>query len=368
MKRLTWRFKRWLNHRCKPKRKLEGRFGELTTQHGTHRVRLSRAVNLPANLCLEENLEETLSFLVSLRYRTLLHGIPTNRPHPKRIAWVRGYTDFTTMRHITPGAALILAAEYDRINRVGSSIPNTIDIKRWDPLVYSTLYHLGFFELLGVANSGSPNRSLPSPEESNLVQAPMQRGENANWEGASEALLNLFDLVGGDDAARVNLLGAVVDAIENVRGHAYSGRTPLETRLIPPFWWLSGAADQASRKLTLAIYDQGLTIPVTLPNKWAGSMVLNAFLKLFGHSFDPERADYDGKALKAAMQLSSTATGLTQRGKGLSKIRDVVSQCNDGRLKVISRRGIYGFENGTETFRTGSIPLLGTLIEIEATF
>jgi hypothetical protein len=95
---------------------------------------------------------------------------------------------------------------------------------------------------------------------------------------------------------------------------------------------------------------------------------LNAFLNLFGHSFDPDRPDYDGEALKAAMQLSTTATGLTQRGKGLSKIRDVVSQSKDGRLKVISRRGIYSFENGTETFRTGSIPLLGTLVEIEATF
>jgi hypothetical protein len=368
MKKLTWRFQRWMNYRCRPKRKLKLRFGELTTQYGTHQVRLSRAVNLPVNLCLDENVDETLSFFGSLRYRTLLHGIPINRPHRKRIAWVRGYTDFTTMRRISPGAALILAAEYDRINRVGSSIPNTVDIKRWDPLVYSTLFNLGFFDLLGVAKSGSANHILPAPEKGNFIQAPMQRGENANWEGASEALLNLFDAVGGDDTARVNLLGAVVDAIENVRGHAYSGRGPLQTRLIPPFWWLSGAADQMSKKLTLAIYDQGVTIPVTLPNKWAVSAILNTFLNLFGHSFDPDGPDYDGKALKAAMQLSTTATGLTQRGKGLSKIKDVVSQSKDGRLKVISRRGIYCFENGTETFQTGSVPLLGTLVEIEATF
>jgi hypothetical protein len=366
MKKLTWRFKKWLNYRCKPRRKIKLRFGELTTQYGTHQVRLSRAVNLPANLCLDENVDETLSFFESLRYRTLLHGLRVSRPRRRRIAWVRGYSDFTTMRRISPGAALILAAEYDRIYRVGSSIPNTVDINRWDPLVYSTLYNLGFFDLLGVAKSG--NYVLPSPAEGNVMQAPMQRGENANWAGASEALLHLFDVVGGDDTARVNLLGAVVDAIENVRGHAYSDRGPLQTRLIPPFWWISGAADKASKKLTLVIYDQGVTIPVTLPNKWAGSAVLNTFLNLFGHSFDPARPDYDGEALKAAMQLSTTATGLAQRGKGLSKIKDVVSQSKDGRLKVVSRRGIYSFENGTETFHTGSIPLMGTLVEIEATF
>jgi hypothetical protein len=368
MKKLTWRFRGWLNYRCKPKRKIKLRFGELTTQYGTQRVRLSRAVSLPANLCLDQNTDETLSFFESLRYRTLLHGVRVNRPHQTRIAWVRGYSDFTTMRRISPGAALILAAEYDRIYRIGSSIPNSVDIKQWDPLVYSTLYGLGFFDLLGVAQSGSANHVLPSPKEGNFVQAPMQRGENANWEGASDALLELFNVVGGDNTARVNLLGAVVDAIENVRGHAYSNRGPLQTRLIPPFWWISGSADRAEKRLTLSIYDQGVTIPVTLPNKWAGSAVLNAFFNLFGHSFDPERPDYDGKALKAAMQLSSTATGLTQRGKGLSKIRDVVSQSKDGRLKVISRRGIYSFENGTELFHTCSTPLMGTLVEIAATF
>jgi hypothetical protein len=367
MKKLTRRFQRWLIYRCRPKKRSKPRFGELTTLNGTQRVRLSRAVNLPSNLCLDQNIDETLSYFSNLRYRTLLHGI-RNRPRHTRIAWVRGYTDFTTMRRISPGAALILAAEYDRINRVGNSMPNTIDIGRWDPLVYSTLFGLGFFDLLNVANPGSANQALPSPEESNLVQAPMQRGENANWAGAGEVLLHLFDVVGGDDAARVNLLGAVVDAIENVRGHAYSGRSTLQGRLIPPFWWLSGGADRDAKKLTLAIYDQGVTIPVTLPNKWAGSKVLNAFLTLFGHAFDPDGPDYDGKALQAAMQLSSTATGLTERGKGLSKIRDVVSQCKGGRLKVISRRGIYSFENGTETFQTGSTPLLGTLVEIEATF
>jgi hypothetical protein len=195
-----------------------------------------------------------------------------------------------------------------------------------------------------------------------------KEGKTQTGKGASQALLDLFDAVGGDQTARVNLLGAIVDAIENVRGHAYSGRNPTQNRLIPPFWWLSGAADREAKKLTLAIYDQGITIPVSLPNKWDGPKIVNAFATLFGHSFDRDHPDYDGEALSVAMQLSSTATGQTQRGKGLSKIRDVVSGCKGGRLKVLSRRGIYSFENGTETVQTGLIPLMGTYLEIEATF
>jgi integrase len=93
MKKLTWRFQKWLNYRCRPMRKVKVRFGELTPQYGTQQVRLSSAVNLPSNLCLDQNADETLSFFLGLRYRTLLHGIRT-KPRQKRIAWVRGYTDF----------------------------------------------------------------------------------------------------------------------------------------------------------------------------------------------------------------------------------------------------------------------------------
>lgn len=367
MKKLTWRYRKWLMYRCQQRPARRFSFAELRTQYGVHKVRVSRAIGMPHTMCLDENLDETLSFFWALRDRTYRRGVArqrmTTRIH-KQVKWLRGYTDFTRTRRISPGAALILAAEYDRINRVGTSIPNTVDVDKWDPDVYATLFALGFFDLIGIGGSST----LPLPQVSSILQAPMQRGENANWQAASQALLDLFDAVGGDQTARVNLLGAVVDAIENVRGHAYSGRNPIQNRLIPPFWWLSGAADKDAKKLTLAIYDQGITIPVSLPNKWQGPSIVNAFVSLFGHSFDKDHPDYDGEALKVAMQLSATATGQTQRGKGLSKIRDVVSQCKEGRLKVISRRGIYSFRDGTETVTTGSKPLLGTYLEIEATF
>jgi hypothetical protein len=297
LKKLTWRYRKWLIRRCRKRRTGTVNFAELRTQYGLEKVRASRVVHLPEVMCLDENLEETLLFFQGLRERTLKRGISLGggpKTKPKRVKWIRGYTDFTTTRRVSPGAALILAAEYDRINRVGTSIPNTVDIDKWHPSVYATLHALGFFELLGFNNFSS---SLPTPQTSDVLQAPMQRGENTNWQNASQALLDLFDAVGGDQIARVNLLGAVVDAIENVRGHAYSGRSPVLNRLIPPFWWLSGAADRAARKLTLAIYDQGITVPVSLPNVWRAPAIVKTFATLFGHTFDRDHPDYDGEAL-----------------------------------------------------------------------
>jgi hypothetical protein len=155
-------------------------------------------------------LEETLSYFRGLRDRTIRRSLggPGARI-PKQIKRLRGHTDFTTTRRISPGAALILVAEHDRINRVGISFPNTVDIDRGDPNVYATLFALGFFDLLGIGGSSS----LPQPQPTNVEQAPMQKGENANWQNATEALLNLFDAVGGDQTARVNLLDLSVMTI-----------------------------------------------------------------------------------------------------------------------------------------------------------
>jgi hypothetical protein len=36
-----------------------------------------------------------------------------------------------------------------------------------------------------------------------------------------------------------------------------------------PLWWFTGAADPSNRKITLAIYDHGITIPISLPRKWS---------------------------------------------------------------------------------------------------
>jgi hypothetical protein len=322
---------------------------------------------IPERLALEgDDLETALAFFNNLRSRTILRGLPTFRGM-RRVGWMRGYTDFTTVRSISPGAALILAAEYDRIMRAGGIPPNAIDLEHWDRGVYSALYQLGFFRLLGF-NDDAVGQALPEPNTDAILIAPMQRGDTADVRDAGEALLELFVEVGGDNALRVSLFGAVVDAIENVRAHAYRDRPPQLSNIIPPFWWMSGAADRVKRRLTLSIYDQGVTVPVTLPVGWPRTAIGNMFNQLFRKEYDPDAKDRDGEALEAAMRLSQTSTGQTERGKGLSKIRSVVESCGGGRLRLISRRGNYTYADGVDTYSTVGVPLMGTYVEIEATF
>lgn len=131
---------------------------------------------------------------------------------------------------------------------------------------------------------------------------------------------------------------------------------------------MSGAADKVRRRLTLSIYDQGITIPVTLPVIWPIQRIADVFNRLFRRSYNPASNEYDGDALQAAMTLSATSTGQSERGKGLSKIRNVVANCGGGRLRLISRRGNYIYENGVDTYSTVNAPLMGTYVEIEASF
>jgi hypothetical protein len=171
--------------------------------------------------------------------------------------------------------------------------------------------------------------------------------------------------VQGDARLRVNLASAVTDAVENVRGHAYPPAW-LNSRTSVPFWWFTGAADPGGR-VTLAIYDQGITIPQALPLKWDINHLVKQFFGLFSLKFDPDDPKYDGQAIDMAMQLTASSTGLPFRGKGLPKILDIIHACPEGRLRIVSRCGecIYSAD-GTKTINTHAYPLLGTYLELEA--
>jgi hypothetical protein len=68
-------------------------------------------------------------------------------------------------------------------------------------------------------------------------------------------------------AARLRLYSALVEAFENSRRHAYPKTASINPAV--SHWWMSGAACQAEKRLTLVVYDQGVTIPASLPG-WLG--------------------------------------------------------------------------------------------------
>jgi hypothetical protein len=346
-------------------RVLRGRIAVLSSAASTRSVRVLHEKKLPAILCLDRNFEDTVGLLTHLRQLTqrpqagrLLR--PSGR-RPSRIGWVRNATDFSTLESISPGAALMLAAEYDRISRLSGMAPATIDIHKWNPEVKATLAGLGFFDLLDL------NVDV-APAQSGLIIEPMVSGSDVNMEPVNAAIGSLFARGSNSPGMRLQLASAVTDAVENVRGHAYPDSW-FNSRTSVPRWWFTGAVDQAASRVTLAIYDQGISIPLALPMRWNLNLLQRSFQKLFSRAFDPSDPKNDGEAIDMAMQLAATSTGLAHRGKGLPKILEIVRSCPEGRLRVVSRCGecIYGAD-GSRVINTRQTPMLGTYLELEALF
>jgi hypothetical protein len=220
---------------------------------------------------------------------------------------------------------------------------------------------LGFFELLDLPEP-SPIEGLDGFHIERLAS-----GQAANSQPALDRIIALFERASGDARLRVALCGAVVDALENVRDHAYPADHFEGVRHVPN-WWFTGAAHTANRWLLLAVYDQGITIPVSLPRRFGRDRVIAAFQRWFGLPFDPSNTQHDGQALEAAMRLSATSTAEPFRGKGLAKIRDVVRECEGSRLRIVSRNGEYIFDGSKASSRTHTVTLPGTYVEILATF
>lgn len=128
------------------------------------RVNARERMPMPRIFCLDENIDETLQFLD--RMRTLILGQAVeykrreeaqrqremrsaNRRQPKRRRPpLRSYFDFTTLRKITPTAALVLAALYDRRKTITGFRPFTVDERLWNRDVLRVLRSVGFHELL----------------------------------------------------------------------------------------------------------------------------------------------------------------------------------------------------------------------------
>jgi hypothetical protein len=311
----------------------------------------------------------TVAFFSKLR-ATSLSGVqlPKEEAHSARARprQLRNYWDFTTLNNITGGAALILAAEFDRMLKLKGAVPTTVDLEKWSVEVYGTLSKLGFFRAMEFGDSQLlADAGKPQVLAHLDYIMPMVTGHGLKTDDFIEPLAELLDAGMSDEESRVALGGALIDAIENVKYHAYPNAQSGYEK-VRNCWWLSGSVSKNDRRLTISLYDQGVSIPgsMTLSEVWKSTF--EAFHRLSG-KFIPDGQKYDAEALRWALS-PETSTKLSHRGKGLPNIKEMVSNRPEGRLMILSRKGRYIFANGRDSFETMDMPLLGTYVEISATF
>lgn len=289
----------------------------------------------PESLSLEDNFDGVVKLLSDLRRQS----------EEQRNENV--YIDFRPIQELKPSGALVLAAELDRWNKLPQNRARfkNVDLQDWDPKVRKLLGQMGFFDLLGV-----PGAEL-NHADSKVRYVKFRSGTMVDGK-ALEDLRKLELEPTIEMPNRRKLFAAVTESMTNVIHHAYSDNTGQAISA----WWLSAAYDIDKGEVSILIYDQGSGIPKTLPKKFGDRL----------RKMLPENLmRNDAQMIKAAHELTRTASEESHRGHGLQRdVRQYIYGLPNGRYHVFSGKGEYTVTSGEEeSLRSFSQPLAGTLIE-----
>jgi hypothetical protein len=297
----------------------------------------------PSILCFEQNPEDTVGFLASTRkemFATLHLGKAhfVMRKKPGGMAKISGYADFSYLRDISLGAAVVLTADYDRASRIVGQVPPAVDLHKWQERVTTRLYELGFFKLLG---------HLPSAEklveDGPTLTMQIVQGKNADElqevDGSLQILGNFLSDGNADklNPTIVKVLTTISEAITNVTQHAYSGEHTYQYDHVGSFW-VGATADRENRTLSVAVYDQGSTIPITYPRLDLKQKAIRFLRTAISRTPEFEN-QHDGTYIRAAMRYGGSRTDQSFRGKGLPQMFVLMQSIGSGCMSIRSRAG-----------------------------
>jgi hypothetical protein len=332
---------------------------------------------VPSVLSLRNNWDETANFLVSVR-SSLSDRIYTLRKRGRRrpdrkfrrsqALKIGNYLDFTTIESISIPVALILASEYDRSRRLIDWAPFAIDIEKWNPNVRRLLDDIGFMELAGVDQQ---SEEILQAEATTVLRLRCGHTVDGEAIGAYMAMLGV-DLVEGDS----RLFDAIMEAVTNIVHHAYRDESLLEQNSVKNWWLVAALTSETDgvQRLEVVVYDQGASIPRTLPS-WDRYPLVRRKLAEFsnyvvGSSIDPtpEDARFDGDAIRLAIEVGRSSMGEEHRGKGLDQIMKALDLCISGTVAIYSRQGEFRQSKG-EVARSinRSVPIIGTMVSWDLT-
>jgi hypothetical protein len=319
------------------------------------------SVPMPEVFCLEQNTAETLAFLEGMRRTIWQEAVqkrklpPTNRRHSARI---EKYFDFKPIASISPTAALVLASIYDRRKHLLGYKPHTIDEHLWHPNVTAVLRSVGFHELLDMLPQAAEIEN-----EQHIRVLKFLSGEKAEGESLGRLQEKLGNLLPPDERDRLlyaEPYGGMLEAALNSHMWAYPPDHKWDFPILPR-WWMTGAIDTTQKTVTVAVYDQGVSIPASLP-RWKHWGRLEKMLRRL--SGTGETNTRDDVSIRLAMAISRSATNLPQHGKGLHTMLEVVERARAGRLRILSNKGEYIWEHGRKIVsRNYEHSIGGTLIE-----
>lgn len=260
---------------------------------------------------------------------------------------------FDGLKEISSSAALMLTAALSRWddNSISRIVPR---IENWNYGIYEKFKSLGFFDLF--RKIGLPDAQCQDTSTVKIVRYIKGCRAKNDYSRLKE---QLREIVGGDITKWTFLHSGLDEAITNVSHHAYP--KGCNVRPDDQNWYLTAAFDLVTRELKVIFCDQGIGIPKSLPTSKLWEKVLE-FLSVIPVASQRK----DSNLIRAAMEISRTSTGKSDRGKGLPDMKEFVRQRGHGYLALMSGSGLYKLtvETGIESQKSDVLPtpVLGTLI------
>lgn len=285
-----------------------------------------------------------------------------NRKSPRSIPRINGYSDFAMISKISMPAAVVFAAEYDRLRELLMEVPPTVNLGDWDPIVITRLHQLGFFSILGHA----PDPELLMQDGDVMLMKIIRAQNSETLNEVDDALVKLGSFLSLDehqlDTTITHTLSIVSEVMANVTQHAYGDDLNYRYRHISSFW-VSAEADRKNKTLRIVIYDQGATIPATYPKMERTANVVKYLRRALSKEPKFDYSD-DGTYIRAALRYGGSRTGLDYRGKGFPQMSDLLDTFGGGELRIYSRGG-WCYRGRNRKVRSGShdCSIGGTLVE-----
>ncbi|MDV6329944.1 hypothetical protein [Asticcacaulis sp. 201] len=334
----------------------------------------SASLKMPAIFCLHENYGETVAMLAKIRemnekaYKATRKGRLKLRP--SKIKWI----DMSTTERIGPSAALALASEFHRLHYLGQTSSTAIDIHRWKPEVIESLRQIGLLDILKITSKSKK----PLVNVGTTAILPLRSAKSVIGAEADELngeIAGIVSQIDFSDELRSEVYDVLVEAMDNVATHAYPDNA-VWAFTHAKAWWMTAAVNADERKLTVVIYDQGVSIPVRLPtwqNYYLADRLLQRLVsRFFGTRYEVSDRTKDGLVIRTAMKVAVTSTGKSYHGKGLPRMKAFIEKCRGGSLRILSRSGEYRFHKKdkvkSDKDLSHDVELGGTLIEWEVSY
>lgn len=302
-----------------------------------------RIFDIPENLDFEDNYEQSLECFLGIR----------SIGEKLRRRKFQYYLEFSALKNIQPSALLVLAAELDcrlglstRINR-RNRIP--ADANRWEPHITALFEDFGIFELLKV----KPNVRMTFGE--NLKAVKFRIGKMQDGKAAQKLIKDIIETTGKQPNEEARLWEGIGEAVTNVLDHAYPHPHVSYPAKRIPAWWAGAIYDENSRNTHFMVYDRGIGLPKSLPEK-AG---FSALWKSLGMTNTT-----DAGLIWAAIQQPSSGTQLEYRGEGLRQMAEVVDNHPGSSLQILSGNGSVTYIGMQKPIlKTLPVEFCGTLVE-----